>query len=86
MKIIFTCIIFSTILFAQTNINNYSEKTFINDEYNLIIQGFDALIDLYLESTLEEKMDFICSLDDEELEVFMIYLKENHPEEFDLIP
>jgi hypothetical protein len=83
MKIILTTMVLLTFIFAQTPIVVYDGD---GKKDSLIVQGFDAVIDLYLESTIEEKLDFISSLDDEELEVFMIYLKEKYPEEFDLLP
>ncbi len=48
--------------------------------------AFDSVIDLYFVSTIDNKYDFINSLDSHEAEYFFEYLRENYPKEYDEIP
>ncbi len=65
--------------------NSYFARLPHQEARRIIFQSFDTIIDMYRASDLDEKLDFIAHLDDFEIELFMEYLREKYPQEFDQI-
>jgi hypothetical protein len=89
MKIIVALFVSLTLLSAQTCIPSYDtcgEKVKVKHKGDVIMQGFELIIDYYLQSTQVEKIEFMQSLDNEEINLFLLYLRDNYPEEFKLVP
>jgi len=64
-------------------LNGYVSSLPLKKARKVVINSFDTIIDMYRNSTQEQKLDFIANLDDFEIELFMEYLRERYPEEFE---
>lgn len=90
MKYFLFLLLFVSSLIAQ-DLHCDTSDPFINtltykEMHKVMKESFDTIIDLYLISSKKEKLDFIATLEDYEVENFMTYLQENYPDEFKAIP
>ena len=90
MKYLIILLFLINFLNAKNNTSNNYDP-FINsmtykEMQRVTEESFDTIIDLYLISPQEDKLNFISTLEDYELEIFMQYLRENYPKEFNKLP
>ena len=87
-KPVMLILLFAVTLTAQDyapDSDSYFARLPHQEAKRVILQSFDTIIDMYRTSDLDEKLNFIAHLDDFEIELFMEYLREKYPQEFDQI-